>query len=176
MRMMRDRQLLRTCVLSALLLSAPGVLRADDPPQVDHQPVPCTDADKPIALCATASDDNAVAKVRIYFRPAGEDFYSFVDMVFGGISYCGTLPPPRAGKIKSIEYYIQAVDDAFQPTRTSTFQLAVQSEGQCEFPPIEKDPKKAASIRVYATHKRQGSKLPDQFAPTGVTFVPVTGK
>jgi hypothetical protein len=176
MQMMRDRRLLRTCVLSALLLGASGVLRADDAPQVDHQPVPCTEADKAIALCATASDDNAVAKVRIYFRPAGEDFYSFVDMVFGGISYCGTLPAPRAGKIKTIEYYIQAVDDAFQPTRTSTFQLAVQSEGQCEFPPIEKDAKKAASIRVYATHKRQGSKLPDQFAPTGVTFVAVTGK
>jgi hypothetical protein len=174
--MTRDRPVVRGCVLAALVLAVAGAALADDPPSVDHQPVPCTLPDKPISLCATASDDSAVAKVRIYFRPAGEDFYSFVDMVFGGISYCGTLPAPRSGKIKTIEYYIQAIDDAFQPQRTSTFQLAIQPEGVCEFPPVEKDAKKAAGIRVYATHKKQGSRLPDQFAPAGVTFVPVTGK
>jgi len=160
----------------ALLVSLALPAAADDPPSVDHQPRPCTVPDKAVSLCATASDDSGVAKVRIYFRAAGEDFYSFVDMAFGGITYCGTIPPPRSGKIKTIEYYIQAIDDAFQPQRTSTFQLAVQPEGMCEFPADEKDPKKAAAIRVFATHKKQGTKLPDQFLATGVTFVPVTGK
>jgi hypothetical protein len=166
----------RVSALLALLASLALPAAGDEPPSVDHQPVPCTVPDKAISLCATASDDSSVAKVRIYFRPAGEDFYSFVDMVFGGITYCGTIPPPRNGRIKAIEYYIQAIDDAFQPQRTSTYQLAIQPEGVCEFPPIEKDAKKAAAIRVFATHKKQGSKLPDEFAPTGVTFVPVTGK
>ena len=46
----------------------------------------------------------------------------------------------------------------------------------CEFPPLEKDAKRAASIRVFATNKKQGKKLPDEFLPTGVTFVPVAGK
>ena len=65
-------------------------------------------------------------------------------MTFGGINYCGTLPAPREGKLKVIEYYVQAVDDAFQAQRTSTFQLSVVPEGKCEFPPIEKDAKRAA--------------------------------
>jgi hypothetical protein len=68
------------------------------------------------------------------------------------------------------------VDDQVQPTRTSTFQMAIQPEGMCEFPPLEKDAKKASSIRVFASSKKQGGKLPGDFEPTGVTFVPVAGR
>jgi hypothetical protein len=153
-----------------------GSAIADDPPEIDHQPVACTVPERAISLCATVSDDNAVAKARIYFRKAGEDYYSFVEMAFGGLSYCGTVPAPRGGKVKTIEYYIQAIDDQFQPKRTSTYQLNVQAEGLCEFPPIEKDAKKAAAIRVFATNRKQGTKLTDDFQTAGVTFVPVAGK
>jgi hypothetical protein len=97
-------------------------------------------------------------------------------MTFGGISYCGTLPAPREGKVKVIEYYLQAVDDQYQPTRTSTFQMNVQPEGMCEFPPIEKDAGKAAAIKVFATNRKQGNKMHDAFVTAGVTFVPVLGK
>ncbi len=94
-------------------------------------------------------------------------------MAFTGLSYCGTLPAPRDGKVQSIEYYVQAVDDQFQPTRTSTFQIAVQPENVCEFPPVEKDAKKAAAIKVFATNKKQGKKLDESFTALGVTYVPV---
>lgn len=160
-------------VLTVLLVLGAAPLLADDPPAVDHQPVPCTIAAKPISLCATITDDVEVAKARVYFRSAGEDFYSYVEMTFGGLSYCGTLPAPREGKATSVEYYVQAVDDQYQPNRTSTYQISVQPEGVCEFPPIEKDPARAAAIRVYATHKKQGKKLDDAFSSAGVSFVPV---
>jgi hypothetical protein len=166
---------IRLAFVSALLtLGGPAL--ADDPPNVEAQPVLCSIPDKAISLCAAISDDGTVAKARIYFRKAGEDFYNYVDMVFGGLNYCGTLPAPREGKIKTLEYYIQAIDDQFQPQRTSTFQMAIQPEGQCEYPPLEKDAKRAANIRVFASNKKQGNKLPDEFQPTGVTFVPVAGK
>ncbi len=152
-----------------LLLGA-GPAPADDPPVVEHQPALCTVPEKPLSLCAAISDDGTVATARIYFRRAGEDYYSFVNMSFTGVSYCGTLPGPRE-KVKAIEYYVQAVDDAYQPQRTSTFRLAVQPEGVCEFPPLEKDPVKAGNIRVLATNRKQGKKLDDGFNPTGVTFV-----
>ena len=58
---------------------------------------------------------------------------------------------------------MQAVDDNYQPTRTSTFRLPVQPEGVCEFPPVEKDKAKAAAIRVTATNRKQGKKLDDGF-------------
>jgi hypothetical protein len=163
-------------VLAAGFLAVPPAARADDPPAIEHQPAPCTVPEKAISLCAAISDDNQVATARVYFRRAGEDFYQFVDMGFTGVSYCGTIPGPREGKMKSIEYYLQAVDDQFQPTRTSTFNMNVQPEGACEFPPLEKDARKAAGIKVFSTNRKQGTKLDSAFVQTGVTFVPVASR
>jgi hypothetical protein len=160
--------------LLLMLAALPGL--ADDEPVIDHQPLPCTVAEKPIAVCATASDDNMVAKVRVFFRPQGEDFYSFVELEFTGINHCGTLPAPRAGKLSTIEYYVQAIDDQYQQRRTSTYQINIQPEGVCEFPPVEKDPQKAAAIKVFATNKKQGKKLDDAFSSVGVSFVPILTK
>jgi hypothetical protein len=146
-----------------------------EPPSVEHQPSPCTVPEKPAKLCATITDDGQVAAARIYFRPSGEKFYSFVDMTFGGLSFCGSLPAPRDGKVQSIEYYVQAVDDQYESQRTSTFNLAVSAE--CEFPPVEKDPGQAApAIVVHATNQKQGKKLPEEFVAAGVSFVPVAGR
>jgi len=155
-----------------LLLLPAGHAGADDPPAVEHQPALCTVPEKPLSLCAAISDEGDVATARLYFRRAGEDYYAFVSMVFTGVSYCGTLPGPRE-KTKAIEYYVQAVDDNYQPQRTSTFRLPVQPEGVCEFPPLEKDAVKAASIKVFASNRKQGKKLDGGFNPTGVSFVPL---
>jgi hypothetical protein len=163
-------------VVAAGLLAAPLAARADDPPVIDHTPLPCTVPEKAISLCAAISDDNRVATARVYFRRAGEDFYQFVDMAFTGVSYCGTIPGPREGKMKLLEYYVQAVDDQFQPNRTSTFNMNVLPEGACEFPPLEKDAKKAAAIKVFSTNRKQGTKLDGAFVQTGVTFVPVVSR
>ncbi len=168
---MRIFTLARAAALLLLALTPAGV-RADDPPTVEHQPALCTVPDKPLSLCASVSDDGTVAAARIYFRRAGEDFYSYVAMAFTGVNYCGTLPAPLA-RTKAIEYYVQAVDNAYQPTRTSTFRLPVEAEGVCEFPPLEKDAAKAAAIKVFATNRKQGRKLDDGFQSVGVTFVPV---
>jgi len=162
------------CLLACGVLVFSVAAWGDEPPEVEFQPAPCTVPDKTISLCAGISDDIEVVKARIYFRIAEKKYYSFVEMVFGGINYCGTLPAPREGKIKAIEYYLQAVDSDYQTKRTSTFLINVQAEGVCGFPPLEEDPQKAASIVVHATHKKQGKKLPKQFLNTGVQFVPVT--
>lgn len=160
-------------VLLVALVAAARVAGADDPPSIDHQPAPCTVPNKAVLLCAAISDDNQVVTARVYFRRAGQDFYNFVDMSFTGLNYCGLLPAPREGRVKTIEYYLQAVDNAFQPTRTSTYQLAVQPENLCEFPAAENDPKKSAALKVFATNKKQGRKLDDAFVDTGVTYVAV---
>jgi hypothetical protein len=157
---------------TALVLLAASAALANDPPAVEHQPALCAEADKPMSLCAAVSDDGNVAVARVYFRRLGEDYYSFVAMTFTGVSYCGTLPAPRE-KAKAVEYYVHAVDDTYQPYRTSTFRLPVQPVGVCEFPPVEKDAARANAIKVFATNRKQGRKLDDGFAPTGVTFVPL---
>jgi hypothetical protein len=162
-------------VTLALALSA-AVVAAGESPRVEHQPLPCTVPGKPLSLCASITDDNQVAKARVYFRPAGEKFYSFVEMAFGGINFCATLPAPRAGKIDALEYYVQGVDDEYDAQRTSTFQMNVLPEGVCEFPPVEKDPARAGAIVVHATSTKQGRKLDDAFTATGVSFVPAPGR
>jgi hypothetical protein len=146
---------------------------ADDPPSIDYQPASCTVSGQPLSICASVTDDVQVAKAAVYFRAEKEKYYSFVEMSFGGISYCATLPAVRPNKTAAIDYYVQAVDDQYQLTRTSTYRLVVRTSGVCEFPPLEKNAARAAAIRVFASHKKQGSKLDDAFDPKGVTFVPV---
>lgn len=142
-------------------------------PSVDHQPVPCTLPDKPSSLCATITDDGQVAAARIYFRPAGDKFYSFVDMAFGGLRFCGTVPAARAGKVAALEYYVQATDDQYESQRTSSFNMNVTAE--CEFPPVVKEGS-PAPIVVHATSQKQGKKLPEEFVAAGVSFVPVAAR
>jgi hypothetical protein len=161
---------MRKLLAPALVLTA-ALAAANDPPAIDHFPALCTVADKPISLCASISDDGNVAVARLYFRREGEDYYSFVQMTFTGVSYCGTLPAPRE-KAKTIEYYVNAVDDSYEPARTSTFRLPIKPEGVCEFPPVI-EAAKAGAIKVFATNRKQGKKLDDSFAVAGVTFVPL---
>lgn len=162
----------RPLAAAVALLALPLGLRAEAP-YVEHQPSPCTVPGKAVSLCASITDDGQVEKARIYFRPQGQKYFSYVEMTFGGLNFCGTLPAPRPDKLKVVEYYIQAVDNEFESQRTSTFQLTVQAEGVCPFPPVETDPQKASSVTVYAMDKKQGKKLPDGFVAEGVTFVPV---
>ena len=166
----------RRCALAAVFLAAMASGAAGEEPDVQHQPSPCTIPGKAISLCASVTDDGQVAKVRIYFKPAGEKFYSFVEMAFTGINFCGTLPAPRDGKTQAVDYYVQGVDDQYETKRTSTYQLTVLPDGVCEFPPLEKDAARAAAITVYATSPKQGKKLDDAFASAGVTFVPIKTK
>lgn len=163
-------------IAAGLCLVAINATAANQPPEIEHQPSSCTVAGQPISFCASITDDGQVARARIHFKRAGEPFYSYVEMDFRGLKYCGTLPAPREGKTRQLEYYVQAIDDQYEPVRTSTYQLMVQPEGACEFPPLEKDKERREAITVYATNKKQGKKLPDGFDPTGVTFVPVSEK
>ena len=168
---------MRGAILAGLLLLlAPAATLAAEEPDVQHQPSPCTVPGKPVSLCASVTDDGQVAKVRIYFRAAGDKYYSFVEMAFTGINFCGTLPAPREGKTQAVDYYVQGVDDAYETKRTSTYQLTIQPDGVCEFPPVEKDPARLKAITVYATSPKQGNKLDGAFNSTGVTFVPVKTK
>ena len=146
---------------------------ANDPPLVEHQPAQCSLIGKPIELCASVLDDGDIAKVRTYFRRPAEKEYLISEMAFEGARFCTTLPGVKAGKLRSLEYYIQAIDTEYESKRTSTYQLLIQAEEDCAFPAVQKDPKKATAITVLATSNKQGSKLPDYLEPVGVNFVPM---
>jgi len=161
--------------LLALLSATPVLALVNDPPSVEHQPAQCSVVAKPIELCASVLDDGDIAKVRAYFRRPGEKEYLISEMAFEGARFCTTLPGIKAGKLRTLEYYIQAIDTEYESKRTSTYQLQIQTGDDCAFPAVQKDAKKAAAITVYATSPKQGSKAPDYIEPAGVTFVPVAG-
>lgn len=165
---------MRAACCAAALLCAVS-LRAD-PPSISHQQVPCTVPEQPFQICAAVTDDGEVARARVYFKAEQEKYYSFVDMAFGGIEYCATLPGPREGKAKQVEYYVQAVDDQYETHRTSSALVEVQPAESCAFAPVDKDPARTQEITVHATHQKQGRKPSDAFVPAGVTFVPVQGR
>ena len=160
---------------SVIAVLGGGPVLANDPPLVEHQPAQCSIVSKPIELCASVLDDGDIAKVRAYFRRPGEKEYMVSEMVFEGARFCTTLPGVKPGKLKSLEYYIQATDTEYESKRTSTYQVQIQTEEDCGFPAVQKDPKKAAAITVFATSAKQGSKVPDYLEPAGVTFVPLGG-
>ncbi len=163
---------MRTSALLMTLVLAPGVAALADPPEVNHQPFPCTVGNKAISLCAQVTDDGEIKTSRIYFRVLEEKFWYYTEMSFQGLNFCGTIPAPRQGKIKTIEYHIQATDNDYDSKRTSTYQLPVQEEGQCQDPPLEKDKERLKQIVVYATNAKQGKDMSDDFETTGVKFVP----
>jgi hypothetical protein len=165
----------RTPWACAATLCLAAAVRAD-PPSVSHQQVPCTVPGQPFQICASVTDDGEVAKARIYFKAERDKYYSFVDMTFGGIEFCGTVPAPREGKTKQVEYYVQAVDDQYETHRTSSALIELQPAETCAFAPVDKDPARTQAITVHATHQKQGRKVPDAFVAAGVTFVPVQGR
>ena len=164
--------------LTLLLIGAGDPARAlsNDPPLVEHQPAQCSLAGKPIELCASVFDDGDIAKVRVYFRKPGDKGYLVTEMAFEGARFCATLPAVKPGKLRSLEYYLHAIDTEYESKRTSTYQLQIQTPEDCGFPAVQKDPAKAESIKIYATSDKQGTKIPDYFDPTGVTFVPAPKK
>jgi hypothetical protein len=166
---------MRTALAWVAAVLAAAALRAE-PPSVSHQQVPCTVPGQPFQICATVTDDGEVAKARVYFKAEKDKYYSFVDMAFGGIEFCGTLPAPLEKKTKQVEYYVQAVDDQYETHRTSSALIELQPAETCAFAPVDKDPARTQAITVHATHQKQGRKVPDAFAAAGVTFVPVQGR
>jgi hypothetical protein len=168
---MKRFSLLRT---SLVPLITAATAFANDPPLVEHQPAQCSLIGRPIELCASVLDDGDIAKVRAYFRRPGEKEYLISEMTFEGARFCTTLPGVKAGKLRSLEYYIQAIDTEYESKRTSTYQLLIQTEEDCAFPAVQKDPKKASAITVHGTSAKQG-KIPDYLEPAGVTFVPMAG-
>jgi hypothetical protein len=161
--------------MAAAVLLWAATATADDPPVIEHQPTPCSVPDKRVSLCASVTDEGQVASVRTYFRARGERFYSFVDMAFAGLSYCGALPAPRE-KTKAVEYYVQAMDDEYQPQRTSTHVMQIEPEGVCEFPPVATGAEATGTLVVHATHAKQGQRLSKAFDGAGVSYVAVGRK
>ncbi|MGH9320853.1 MAG: hypothetical protein ACRD21_08630 [Vicinamibacteria bacterium] len=159
--------------LAALLLLtvAPlaGARQAAAPseePTIDHQPVECSSLKKNARICAYVLDDGEVKRVRAYFRAEKQEAFYWSDMAFDGIQFCATLPVAKE-HVDAIEYYIWAVDDQVQVSRTRSYPISLSPTAPCAYPVVDEDRARISNLVVNATSEKQGAGL-EEFEKLGV--------
>jgi hypothetical protein len=160
-------------IVAAVLLAA-SVASAEEP-AIDHQPVECATPEKNPRICAYVLDDGEVKRVRAYFRAEKQEAFYWSDMAFDGIQFCATLPVAKKN-VATLEYYVWAVDDQFQSTRTRSNLVSLSPTAPCAFPVIDEEPSRIGSLVVNATSEKQGTAI-EEFEERGITqFVPLRKK
>ncbi len=139
-------------------LSALGSLSLEEEPTIDHQPVECSTPEKNTRICAYVLDDGEVKRVRAYFRAEKQEAFYYSEMAFDGIQFCATLPVAKKN-VGILEYYIWAVDDQFQSTRTRSYPVSLSPTAPCAFPVIDEEPERIGKLVVHATSEKQGTAI-----------------
>lgn len=75
----------------------------------------------------------SLARSRVYFRPEGTPSWYYVDMKSDQPCLSGILPRPGKKLVgKKIEYYVEAQNKAFTPSRTAEYApVVVRSAQEC---------------------------------------------
>lgn len=150
-------------ILAILLMGGPLVA---EEPTLDHQPVDCSVPEKNARVCSYVLDDGEVKRVRTYFRAEDQEAFYFSEMAFDGIQFCATLPVAKKN-VRHIEYYVWAVDDEFQSSRTRNYKISLVPSSPCAYPVVDEDPERIANIVVNATSAKQGTKI-KEFEEQGI--------
>jgi hypothetical protein len=119
------------CASLALLIGSVPVERAraqaNEPPAIRHDPLPCGRVAQRVRVCAYVVDDSGIALVRLSFRARGARGYHWTPMAFDGALYCAWLPATLA-ETRAVEYYVEAVDDNFEPSRSADQSFVVRDD------------------------------------------------
>ena len=96
------------------------------PPVLDHSPVTTAEAGAPLTIQASASDNNDMAGVALFYQPKiNESPYRSVAMAFTDASQCTAAIPAADLIAAGVRYYIRAVDAAGNETATAPADIAV---------------------------------------------------
>lgn len=158
--------MVRIALVLGLAGSLASPLEAQEEPTIDHQPVECTVPGKHTRICASVLDDGEVKRVRVYFRAERQDAYYWSAMSFDGIQFCSTLPIAK-NSVRSIDYYVWAVDDEFQITRTRPHEIRMGKGTPCSYPVVDEDPVRTQNLVVNATSDKQGGGI-KEFEKDGI--------
>lgn len=113
----------------------------NEPPAIRYDPPACENAGKRARVCAYVVDETGIAQVRVSFRAHGAPAYYWTPMAFDGALYCAWLPAPLA-ETRAVEYYIEAIDDKFEPSRTADHSFVLSHD--C--PPTPQQPAEAPAL------------------------------
>jgi len=102
--------------------------------EIDHKAVGCIVVGKYPKMSACFTPAASLARSRVYFRPEGNPSWYYVDMKSDQPCLSGTLPRPSKKLVgKKVEYYLEAQNKAFTPSRTAEYApIVVRSAQECK--------------------------------------------
>jgi hypothetical protein len=102
--------------------------------EIDHKAVGCIVVGKYPKMNACFTPAASIARSRVYFRPEGTPSWYYVDMKSDQPCFAGTLPKPGKKLVgKHVEYYLEAQNKTFVPSRTAEFApIVVRSAQECK--------------------------------------------
>src|SRR5262245_54137400 len=102
--------------------------------EIDHKAVGCIVVGKYPKMNACFTPAANLAKSRVYFRPEGAPSWYYVEMKSDQPCLTGILPKPGNKLVgKHVEYYLEAQNKAFNPSRTAEYApIVVKSAQECK--------------------------------------------
>ena len=102
--------------------------------EIDHKAVGCIVVGKYPKMNACFAPASSLARSRVYFRPEGTPSWYYVDMKSDQPCLTGILPKPSKKLVgKKVEYYLEAQNKAFAPSRTAEYApIVVRSAQECK--------------------------------------------
>jgi hypothetical protein len=108
-----------------LLLTQSETPRSARPPAIELDAPRCARPATRPPICARIFDDQTIIRARALFRAQGSGPFYWTEMRFDGSRYCARLPVPSS-KTRAIEYYVEAVDNDYEISRTREEKLLIE--------------------------------------------------
>jgi hypothetical protein len=129
------------CAISValLVLMQPAASPSGRPPTIELDAPSCVRPAVRPRICARIFDDRSITRARALFRARGKEPFYWTEMRFDGSRYCAWLPLPSK-KTRSIDLYVDAVDDEYGLSRTREVQLSIEAGCAAEPPAAPEGP------------------------------------
>src|SRR4051812_17587033 len=126
--------MIRSALIAACLLPVCAAAAYPQGVEIDHKAVGCIVVGKYPKMNACFTPAANLAKSRVYFRPEGTPSWYYVDMKSDQPCLTGILPRPGKKLVgKHVEYYLEAQNKAFVPSRTEGYApIVVRSAQECK--------------------------------------------
>ena len=106
-------------LLALSLTIAVAAVAQDTAPVIEHDPSRCFEVGSFPRLCAQVTADGSLGQARACFRASRTTKWYYVELTEDEGELCSALPSPLP-ETRGVEYYLEVVDEEFQPAITPT--------------------------------------------------------
>ena len=113
--------------LALLLMTQSAASPAGRPPTIELDAPRCIRPATRPWVCARIFDERTITRARVLFRAREDEPFYWTEMRFDGSRYCAWLPLPSK-KTRSIDLYVDAVDDEYELSRTREEKVSIEAD------------------------------------------------